>query len=279
MARNTLDRPLFTLIELLVVIAIIAILASLLLPALQNARESARTIHCLANQRSIGMSFQLYEVDHNGLMPPMRRYAPYSGPYSRWDDVGVALGQALPIWADLLLDEDYITLAILNCPSLEGDAFGKGRAGPTYLEPTDNAVAYGINVFLMEQDPNVYGRQPWRLDNVKHPSEGLMLGDSNAPSWTPWHIAPWMQGNFEHLDGVNSNIDGRQRHGRNQVINLLYFDGHARSRNVFSEITFDSPPFAYHFGFAAYSIYPMNAGIVAPPAHPTPLWRPWPPYF
>ena len=57
----------FTLIELLVVIAIIAILASLLLPALKRAREQAKIVGCLSNLHSIGTAFQLYLSDHNYL--------------------------------------------------------------------------------------------------------------------------------------------------------------------------------------------------------------------
>lgn len=60
----------FTLIELLVVIAIIAILASILLPALQGAKEAAHRIACLGQQRQIGMLARLYHDDNKTYLPP-----------------------------------------------------------------------------------------------------------------------------------------------------------------------------------------------------------------
>ena len=64
-----MDRKNFTLIELLVVIAIIAILAAMLLPALQQARARATTTKCVGNLKQLGVTSQQYIDDHLGFWP------------------------------------------------------------------------------------------------------------------------------------------------------------------------------------------------------------------
>jgi prepilin-type processing-associated H-X9-DG protein/prepilin-type N-terminal cleavage/methylation domain-containing protein len=90
----------FTLIELLVVIAIIAILASMLLPALHTARQKGRTIFCTSQQKQLGMGFMFYQDD-----------------WDAWNPHYVKPG--LGNWTNVLLVPKYVMKNVFYCPELE----------------------------------------------------------------------------------------------------------------------------------------------------------------
>jgi prepilin-type N-terminal cleavage/methylation domain-containing protein/prepilin-type processing-associated H-X9-DG protein len=99
-----LPRTAFTLVELLVTIAIIAVLASLLLPALGRGKESGRVAACQGNLHQIGLALQLYVEDNRNIMPTMYD-RPLTGAPTNLATINVVLASQLG------------STNVLRCPS------------------------------------------------------------------------------------------------------------------------------------------------------------------
>lgn len=121
-------RRAFTLIELLVVIAVIALLVSLLLPALAGAREAGRAVVCQAHMRGVVTALASYETDNKGFLvgpntsgSDLQQGRAYlegvDTPTQDWDFVSPLLGESLNFPTELLPKFEAICMTKLRCPS------------------------------------------------------------------------------------------------------------------------------------------------------------------
>ena len=127
-----IQRAGFTLVELLIVIAIIAVLVSILLPALSKARQQALTVNCASNLRQIGVAWIAYQGSNSGWMIPATRKlygtAPQIGfSYDQFSDTFPAPAQLgsfkfdSPRWYNQVVENFTKSYQIVNCPLQSAD--------------------------------------------------------------------------------------------------------------------------------------------------------------
>ena len=208
----------FTLIELLVVIAIIAILASLLLPALAKAKESAKRITCINDLRQLGMSVTMYADDHDGMYP--QRGGVWESLASQ--PKASASGATSNYWP-LQLQSYYVDTKVLYCPSdvLDPKNNGKGL-GFAALDAKRSYLFNGFNDYF-KGFPVTGSAMPESA--IKQTSETVLFGEKDGQVSGHWWMDYWMGDDYTELDQTRHNKVGTSNVGGS---NYAFADGSAR---------------------------------------------------
>jgi prepilin-type N-terminal cleavage/methylation domain-containing protein/prepilin-type processing-associated H-X9-DG protein len=122
----------FTLIELLVVVAIIAVLISILLPALSSARNNAKAVKCGANLHSVGQAFGVYLAEYRGAYPASYYYANNNGwvdPFGAPFTSGAANFRSYVHWSWFLFSDGAVDEGAFQCPSIPNGGMPRTNPG------------------------------------------------------------------------------------------------------------------------------------------------------
>jgi prepilin-type N-terminal cleavage/methylation domain-containing protein/prepilin-type processing-associated H-X9-DG protein len=204
-------RRVFTLIELLVVIAIIAILAAMLLPALDRARERGRSVHCLGSLKQQGVLIMNYADENQEYFIPWMIYRPKPS--------GGVTGEP---WPGYLVRVYKAPRALFDCPS-----FANARI--------DNLDHYGINYMHLASSKrytNDYDT-PARIPQLTKPSRTISVLDTTAD---PTALEDGRRvGDYRCRDNSSTASFPYARHmeyAAGGMVNILWADAHAGAEEI-----------------------------------------------
>jgi len=194
----------FTLIELLIVIAIIAILAAMLLPALNKARDNARGIKCTSNLRSVGEQLMLYNADNRRIPPQSYGATGDAAQYARWQDFLFVMGTNIPLAQCVYFMGKGVPSGIYACPN----SIRQGGESSGNFEKRN----YSLNGYMVAESL-------WKgnINRVSRASERMLAGDHGMDAYGT--------GEITSKDTVGF------RHGNERTANILYVDGHVVSQS------------------------------------------------
>jgi prepilin-type N-terminal cleavage/methylation domain-containing protein/prepilin-type processing-associated H-X9-DG protein len=230
----------FTLIELLVLIAIIGVLASVLLPALAGAKEQAKLIKCVSNQKQIGIAFQLYGDDNDTRFPPLAPYQDYghrSFEFGGGDpDPDYPQGRTMLAATNRPLWRYARSKNLFECPSDRG--FDVSTILP--LPPSKSLFGSWGSSYKYNSNPWTRTRHDFaddiglaekRENWILLPSQHVLLQDVPALPWQDidtgisWFLS-W------HYPSGSVTTRGLKDFSKKAVAPVLFVDGHVKYFNL-----------------------------------------------
>ncbi len=224
----------FTLIELLVVVAIIAILAAMLLPALNSAREKSRGASCRSNLKTLGLCAAMYLDDHKDCFPLLtddtsQTWVACLVPYAKCG-IKIKQGKLKPLVDGKIYPK---TAGVFYCPSdIERARLCDANNGSVY-----GCMSYGPNAYMgcSTGDPDK-GRasKAVKSNMVKNPSAKIYAADGVATqsgAYTYEKRVNLDSGGYPFTTTIGNSLTGALdfRHDQSKGTNILHADGHVSS--------------------------------------------------
>lgn len=224
----------FTLIELLVVIAIITILAGLLLPSLSRARDMAKSISCLNNQKQVMVALQSYVDTNDGYIQ------------NKWD-AAYAATKYTPFALGLLYYSDLLPLKVMSCPAMvtRDNTYVSGMWSPN---TPFNYICYRAYGFLSYQHTNtskiIKGLCGGTLDTSSNGwTYKLALKNVKHAARLPLTMCSFSQyGGYYSWNFETTGTSGGPSMQHSGTVNSGFYDGHGANlkRNDLRQINIDS---------------------------------------
>lgn len=214
-------RKLFTLIELLVVIAIIAILASMLLPALSKAREKARSIACTSRLKQMYLPFTIYADDNDDYC--MSRLLP-----------GRTVKNNYAFWFASMADDNQIDRNLFFCPSqkIDQDTDGSNKFDSTTVHYGINGQTFGMSSTFSSTSSNPWiGAQKRTAVSAFGSTTNLVLIADSGPNSVINRSAEscWLSSGYGAYQNGGSGIQAIFFRHSGITANILRFDGHVNT--------------------------------------------------